>query len=201
MLIWLAQSDKMRQRNIYKHFVLVVGIASFLVAPLAWSITPVLYGAGNPSFPFAGPDLNPQLKQLNTMGAMPNLSGMFMGDNTSKLEAFLETHRNGEQYLVAVPNAHLAAPIILDTGEPVITYGGFMGSEKILEPEKLQELVENGKLRYIIIGSAYSQQPEIDSWVRSHGILVPEADWQAAEQVNGLGDSKQMIMKLYECHP
>lgn len=203
MLIRLAHGGRSRQNNSYKQLILMVGIVSLLVAPFAWSITPVLYGAGNPSFPFAGPDLNPALKQLNTPGVMPNLSGMFMGANTSKLEEFLRTHRRGEQYLVAVPNAHLAAPIILDVGEPVITYGGFMGSEKILDVEELQELVASGQLRYVILGSSFSQQPEIDAWVSSHGIPVPDSEWQTSERENitGLGDSKQMGMKLYECHP
>jgi 4-amino-4-deoxy-L-arabinose transferase-like glycosyltransferase len=135
---------------------------------------------------------------------MPNLSGMFMGANTSRLEEFLNTHRKGEKYLVAVPNAHIAAPIILDIGEPVITYGGFMGSEKILDIERLQELVESGQLSYVILGSSFSQQPEIDAWVSSHGIPVPDSEWQTSEQENitGLGGSRrQMRMKLYECHP
>jgi 4-amino-4-deoxy-L-arabinose transferase-like glycosyltransferase len=203
LLAWLVQSDRMRQSNKYKQLVLIVGIVSLLIGPFAWAITPVLYGAGNPSFPFAGPDLNPELKQMNAPGKMPNLSGMFMGVNTSKLEDFLMAHRTGEKYLVAVPNAHIAAPIILDTGEPVITYGGFMGSEKILDAEKLQEFVESGQLRYVILGSSFSEQPEIDAWVSSHGTLVPDSEWQTSAQENttGLGGSRQMRMKLYEFQP
>lgn len=202
LLSWLVQNDRARQNNNYKKIIISLGIVSLFIAPFAWSITPVLYGAGNPSFPFAGPDLNPAVKQSNIPGAMPNFAGMFLGVNTtSKLEDFLLTHKNGEKYLVAVPNAHLAAPLILDTGQPVITYGGFMGSEKILDAEKLEELIESGQVRYFIIGSPNSQQSEIDAWVRSHGILIPDSEWQTSEQLNMSTSGKNgMVMKLYDCH-
>jgi 4-amino-4-deoxy-L-arabinose transferase-like glycosyltransferase len=203
LLVWLVQSDRARQSNQYKKLILLVSTVSLLMAPFAWSITPVLYGAGNPSFPFAGPDLSPESKQINVPGKMPNLSSAFMGANTGKLKEFLTTHRKGEKYLVAVPNANIAAPIILDTGESIITYGGFMGSEKILDVEKLQELVRSGQLRYIILGSSFSNQPEIDAWVSSHGTQIPDSEWQSSvqENTNGVGNARQMRMMLYECHP
>lgn len=193
------------QQSKFHHGIVVVGIISLLIAPFAWSITPVLYGSGNAAFPFAGPDLNTQLRQSNMPGGMPNLSSRFTVD-TGKLENFLMSHRSGEKYLVAVPNAQIASPIILDTGQPVITYGGFMGSEKILNAEKLEELVASGQVRYILIGSAIGQQPEVEGWVSAHGILVPDAEWQTPPVIenvaqNGVSNSpRRMSMRLYECH-
>jgi 4-amino-4-deoxy-L-arabinose transferase-like glycosyltransferase len=203
LLSWLISTAQAQQNNLYRHIILSVGMITLLIAPFAWSITPVLYGAGNPSFPFAGPDLNPKAIQSNTPGLMPNLTGMFMGfTTTSKLENFLLSHRAGEKYLVAVPNAHIASPLILDTEQPVMTYGGFMGSEKILDAQKLEELVATKQVRYIIIGSEYSQQPEIDDWISSHGILVPDSEWQTPEQINrSASGKKNTAMKLFECHP
>lgn len=193
------------QQNKYHYTIVVAGVVSLLIAPFAWSLTPVLYGSGNAAFPYAGPDLNTQLSQSNVPGSMLNLSGRFTVD-TGKLENFLASHRSGEKYIVAVPNAHIASPIILDMGQPVITYGGFMGSEKILNTEKLEELVTSGQVRYILIGSTNGQQPDIEAWVSAHGILVPDEEWQTKPeheniaQYGGQNSLQRMPMRLYECH-
>lgn len=192
------------QQNKFHQGMVAVGVISLLIAPFAWSLTPVLYGSGNAAFPFAGPDLDPQLRQSNMPVGVLNLSGRFSVD-TGKLENFLVSHRNGEKYVVAVPNAHIASPIILDLEQPVITYGGFMGSEKILNAEKLEKLVASGQVRYILIGSANGQQPDVEEWVISHGILVPDAEWQMLPEQenvaqNGVSNSmRRMPMRLYEC--
>lgn len=183
----------------------VVHGAAFLIlfiAPFAWSITSVLYGSGNAAFPFAGPDLNTKVGQSDQSG-MFNFSNRFTVD-TAKLEDFLLSHRREEKYIIAVPNAHIASPIIIGTGEPVITYGGFMGAEKILNAERLEELVSSGQVRYILIGSDNNQQPEIDEWVRANGILVPEAEWQTKRDQENIAQNSgnspsKMSMKLYDC--
>lgn len=204
VLLWGWQ-NRIYGQNKYHHTIVVAGIVSLLIAPFAWSITPVLYGSGNAAFPYAGPDLNTQLRQSNVPGSMLNLSGRFNVD-TGKLENFLASHRSGEKYVVAVPNANIASPIILDMGQPVITYGGFMGSEKILNAEKLEELVASGQVRYILIGSTNGQQPEIEEWVTVHGILVPDVEWQTKPeheniaQYGGQNSLQRMPMRLYECH-
>jgi len=202
MLGWQATRGKMREDK-FNRLVVIGGVISLLIAPFAWSLTPALYGSGNAAFPFAGPDLNPQSSQANMPGSGFNLAARFMGTDTSKLENLLMSHRNGEKYIVAVPNAHLAAPIVLSTGQPVMTYGGFMGSEKILSGARLEELVASGEVRYIIISATNSQQPEVDAWVRSHGVPVPDAEWQTSEQVNAAlngvpNNARRMPMRLYE---
>jgi len=203
LLLWQAIRGK-EDQNKYQYAICGVTFFILMIAPLAWSITPVLYGSGNAAFPFAGPDLNTQLRESNTPGGGFNLSNRFTVD-TAKLEDFLMSHRKGEKYIVAVPNAHMASPIILGTGEPVITYGGFMGSEKILNAKSLEELVSSGQVRYILIGSPNNQQPEIDEWVSAHGILVPDAEWQTKSEQeittpNGKQNSPRNVpMKLYEC--
>lgn len=192
--------NREKRLNQGRSYGIVIGIISILIAPFAWSLTPVLYGSGNAAFPFAGPDLNPQSRKAEVQGNTGVFSGWFEVTVTTKLEEFLFSHRNGEQYLVAVPNAHLAAPIILSTGEPVMTYGGFMGSEKIVNEERLEELVATKKVRYIMIGASNSEQPEIEAWVGSHGVLVPDQEWKEPEELNGASsNTKNRSLKLYDC--
>ncbi|MCE5286629.1 MAG: glycosyltransferase family 39 protein [Pelosinus sp.] len=201
LLLWQA-NRKWNYR--YHHTIMTMGVISLLLAPFAWSLTPMLYGSGNSAFPFAGPDLYTQLQKGNTPGGMPSLSNRFT-IATGKLEAFLMSHRSGEKYIVAVPNAHMASSIILGTGEPVITYGGFMGSEKILDAEKLENLVARNHVHYFIITSNSSQQPEVNEWVTTHGTLVPDEEWQDSsnqETINNAPNSpRKMTMQLYACHP
>jgi hypothetical protein len=190
----------------YKQSAVWACVISLFIAPFAWSLTPVLYGAGNPAFPFAGPDLNPALKHDVTPGMMPNLSAKMMGVDANKFENFLMAHRSGEKYLVAVPNANIASPIILDTGEPVMTYGGFMGAEKILNAEEIEQLVGSGQVRYILAGitTEASQQPEIDAWVLAHGVPLPDSEWKSTEQANAAVNTKpnsprRTALRLYDC--
>ncbi|HEY3426859.1 MAG TPA: glycosyltransferase family 39 protein [Negativicutes bacterium] len=204
LLGWKAANGKVQESR-GNYLAVIVGIISILFAPFTWSLTPVLYGSGNAAFPFAGPDLNTRSGQANIPGGTLNLSGRFTVD-TGKLEDFLMFHNKGEKYIVAVPDAHIASPIILDTGEPVITYGGFMGSEKILNAQRLEELVSSGQVRYVLIGSATGQQPDVDEWVNTHGTLVPDMEWQTKPKPeniarNGMpNSSRRMPMQLYECH-
>ncbi len=202
LLVWQAIRGQ-GERKKYQYVPYGLAFLILVIAPFTWSITPALYGSGNAAFPFAGPDLNTQLGQSNAPGGIFNLSNRFTVD-TAKLEDFLMSHRNGEKYIVAVPNAHVASPIIIGTGEPVITYGGFMGSEKILNARSLEELVSSGQVRYILVGSTNNQQPDIDEWVNAHGTLVPESEWQKkSEQENTApngGKNSRVSMKLYACY-
>ena len=46
--------------------------------------------------------------------------------------ACLEHHHDREDYLLAAVNARQAAPIIIATGNPVMSLGGFSGGDLIL---------------------------------------------------------------------
>jgi len=64
-----------------------------------------------------------------------------------KLTAFLQTNRRGERYLVATSSARLAAPIIIETGDPDMARRAFHGLDPILTPEQLENLVETRQVR------------------------------------------------------
>lgn len=180
---------------------LTLALASILAAPGAWALTPVLYGSANAAFPFAGPDLSPEARAAAAPGSVPILSVRLPGLDTGKLEEFLLSHKKGEKFIVAVPNAQVASPLILGTGLPVMTYGGFMGAEKILSPARLEELVADGQVRYILIAAGNSMQPEIDTWVRAHGAPVPDEEWRSAGQTDPAPrpGMRRMQLQLYEC--
>jgi 4-amino-4-deoxy-L-arabinose transferase-like glycosyltransferase len=68
------------------------------------------------------------------------------------LISYLRSHRGSAKYLVAVNGSMQAAPIILASGQPVITMGGFNGSDPAPTLAQLQAMVSSGQVHYILLG-------------------------------------------------
>jgi 4-amino-4-deoxy-L-arabinose transferase-like glycosyltransferase len=103
-----------------------------------------------------------------------------------KLTSFLLANRGSAKYLVAVPNAVVAAPLIVATGLPVMAMGGYLGDDPILSPARLQRLVADGEIRFVLLGG-FTLAPDkqaalapIEQWVRTNGRLVERRRWQAS---------------------
>ncbi len=87
--------------------------------------------------------------------------------NDALLDYLLENTSPGT-YLVAVERASDAAPYILATGRPVLTFGGFLGQYDEVTVEQLSMLVNNGLLRYVLLGENSQSHPEITTWVQQN---------------------------------
>jgi 4-amino-4-deoxy-L-arabinose transferase-like glycosyltransferase len=188
--------------------ILALGLTGLLIAPAVWSITTITHGV-SASMPVAGPGQS--MGPMRNPGA--NLIGLgFMGINEgmniTKLVDFLKRNRKEEKFLLAVPNARLAWDIILETGDPVMAMGGFMGMDNILTVENIDHMVKNGDVRYFLVrrmpqipAGARPIQPgtrpalggifggagalrEIDKWIEEHGTLVPDEAWKDTTDLN-----------------
>jgi 4-amino-4-deoxy-L-arabinose transferase-like glycosyltransferase len=102
-----------------------------------------------------------------------------------KLLDFLIANRGSAKYLVAVPNAVVAAPLIVATGQPVMAMGGYLGNDPILTPALLQRLVGDGEVRFVMLGG-FTLAPDkqgalrhIEQWVRDNGRAVDERLWRS----------------------
>ena len=153
----------------------VLGLAAplLLLAPALWSVTPILYG-DDATLPYAGPDLRNGRRRPDA------------AENLQPMLAYLTEHRDGEKFLVAVPNAMLAAPIILQTGEPVVATGGFGGHDRILTRESLRAMVAAGEVRYFLLqeggrgpGPGPEGDAEVERWVRRNARVVPPREYGA----------------------
>jgi len=103
------------------------------------------------------------------------------GTSNGALTAFLERNQGGATWLVAVASSMQAAPLELSTGRPVLSMGGFSGSDPAMTVSKLQELVRTGQLRYVLVsggggplGGAESQS--VTTWVTQHGTAVSSTE-------------------------
>jgi len=88
------------------------------------------------------------------LGAGATRIGGGLGGAVSKqLVAYLEAHRDGATWLVAVQGSSAAAAVILQTGGiPVMAMGGFTGADSAPTVAQLEQYVEQGKLHYVMTG-------------------------------------------------
>jgi 4-amino-4-deoxy-L-arabinose transferase-like glycosyltransferase len=101
------------------------------------------------------------------------------GTADSQLVAYLEAHQGSAKYLVAATGSQATDGIIMATGEPVITIGGFTGSDPAPTVAQLADLVAKGEVRYVLVsgqgGGPGGGNSEITSWVQEHGTAVTGA--------------------------
>ncbi|UPK04014.1 glycosyltransferase family 39 protein [Bradyrhizobium sp. 170] len=102
-----------------------------------------------------------------------------------KLSNYLIANRETAKFLVAVPNANVAAPLIISTGLPVMAIGGYLGDDPILTPSDIERLAAERQLRFLMLGG-YTLAPAkqaaalepIARWVRANGRPVDPKLWR-----------------------
>ncbi|HSZ15084.1 MAG TPA: glycosyltransferase family 39 protein [Solirubrobacteraceae bacterium] len=166
---------------------------ALLGGPAAYSIATVSFGRTGAS-PTAGPrSLTPVWDRDPALA-----HGAF----DPALVAYLERHRGGARYVVAAASSDFAAPIGLQTRMPVVTLGGFNGSEPAPTAAQLARLVRSGALRYVLLaippGSTAARERE--SWVASSCTAVAAPGMGAALRgENGAGRGSSAGATLYRC--
>ena len=156
----------------------VIGLLSLLAVPGYWSLTPALYGV-NGTMPAAGP-------AGSASGGMGFAGRTNENDNVAqyeKLIRYLVAHYRPSEgsFLVATLNAQPAEPIIIATGLPVMAMGGFSGSDAAMTVAKLQQLCEEGKVKYFLLdgggGFGGRGNSQLVTWIEKHCKLVPASAW------------------------
>ncbi|MEW4372537.1 ArnT family glycosyltransferase [Paenibacillus kandeliae] len=156
------------KRDAWKRGALALTLVTLLAAPAYWSLTPALYG-GNSVQPYAGPELADSRSSNNNSS-----------DVDADLIAYLEANQGDAKYLVATTASQTATPIILQTSDAVIAWGGFKGSDSALTVDQLEQLVSSGQLRYVLLGGGMgSGSSELTQWVQEHGTEISESEWKS----------------------
>src|SRR5215207_9215503 len=118
-----------------------VGILSLFFAPSVWAASTMWYGAETRA-PIAGPKI--------VAGETSSRFGSD-GDEVAPMVDYLEANQGDATYLVAAIDSGVASPIILNTDEPVIAFGGFEGRDRVFSIKRLAGLVNQGSVRFFII--------------------------------------------------
>lgn len=138
------------------------------------------------------PDMNGTEGQpdSNISGEQPGMNGTEgqsgmnesgeQNSSETKLIDFLLENNTGEKYLIAVPSASEAEPIILETGKPVMAIGGFSGNDNTLSVEKLEQMVKAGEVKYFLTGGkggSGNASDDLTAWVEANGTAVDQSEW------------------------
>ena len=98
------------------------------------------------------------------------------GATSSELIAYLEANQGSAKYLVAATGSQTTASIIIATGKPVVTIGGFSGNDPAPTVAQLAAMVARGELEYVLIssdgGGPGGTSNALTTWVKAHGTAV-----------------------------
>src|SRR5947207_1427150 len=117
---------------------LTAGVLVLMLAPTAWAAIPILTSTQADTL-VAGPT------QTTSFGGNVGGAQNATASSDTALIRYLEADQGTAKYLVAVSSSREADAIILATNKPVMTLGGFSGSDPILTTSQLAALVESGQ--------------------------------------------------------
>jgi hypothetical protein len=118
-----------------------VGVVSLFLALSIWAASTIWYGSETRS-----PSAGPQILASETPSKFPS-----DGDEVARLVDYLQANQGDATYLVAAIRSDLASPIILNTDEPVIAFGGFEGRDPLFSIKRLAGLVHKSSVRFFVI--------------------------------------------------
>ncbi len=146
-------------------------LSALLVAPLLWSALTTFNASPNSGLPYAGPA---GVANGQGLGAQPVRQGNGVQQNNDRQVVlnYLLENTSPDSYLLATFNANQAAPFILATGRPVFTFGGFTGSDNIIDAAGLAQMVADGELRFVLGGGGNNGKVEIVNWLQANCEVV-----------------------------
>ena len=135
--IWAA--GRLRHRGL---LLLAAGVATatLLAGPTAYALTTIAH-PGTGSIVAAGPS--------SAGGIGGGMGGTSTAD--AALISYLEQHQGTAKYLVAAFGSQSSASIIIASGKPVVTIGGFNGGDNAPTLAQFKQLVASGQLRYVLV--------------------------------------------------
>jgi len=143
---------------------------------LIWCGIPVIMG-GNGALPFAGPDVLTWNRQPIDI------------DIRDLINSVIQTNQ-GEKYYLGTLDYDPAEWIILKTGKPVLTIGGFYGTDPILSTDEIAKMVKAGEVRLFFVyeKTAHELRPDLLDWFHKNCI----AKYSVTSQ-------REEYFQLYDC--
>jgi len=194
----------------------VLVCVALAVAPLAWSALTTLNSNPNVALPRAGPSTSQEAARgipsamgaVNTplppvggasQGQRPGYAGTLSGAQEELLD-YLLANTDPDSYLVATLSANEAAPLILETKRPVLTFGGFSGSDNVVNVDRLAQMTADGDLRFVLSGPQLQRQkPEIAVWLGENCTIVPHPGGSGAANSQTPSVGPGGATTLYDC--
>jgi len=201
---------------------------SLFIAPATWAAVSVAAGDGGVWLPQAGPNagITPNPEWGSSLegpgggaGGALTFSGWQVPRIDPKLLRYLDNPQNRSRYLVATTTSTYASLLILDTGRPVMTLGGYQGWDRILDVSQLVRLVRDRTVRFFLLPAFRNARgkllmgvftgpgiedyrfPRADvrlsksnndlaAWVNGHCSRIPVTRYQTEQGVPGMEPAK-----------
>jgi hypothetical protein len=126
-----------------------------------------------------------------------------------ELVQYLEQHQGTAEYLVAVNGSMAAAPLILQTDQPVMAMGGFSGGDPAPTAAQLAQYVADGKLRFVLTGGrgggpgrgpgGNSVAGERTAWIEATCQAIDPSTYGVSDDGDRPGGRNGQ--QLYDCAP
>ncbi len=163
-----------------KKIFIITAFIGLLFTPMVGSGA-VLFNELNGTIPVAGLELLSESSKGFVM-AGNNVS------TNSKLVQYLKANKtSSEKYLLVVANSNSASDIIINSGESVMSLGGFLGSDNIISLDEFKQLAKNGEVRFVMVsengvqgGNSSSSISAIMNWVKANGKKVASSEYSNA---------------------
>lgn len=175
-----------------KKLLVSLALVGILITPFVGSAT-VLFTSVGSSFPAAGLELLSSNTKEEGAGMTRGTGG---NNQNSKLINFLLKNKTNEKYLLVVSNSNSASEIIINSGEAVMSLGGFLGNDNIVSLAQFKQMVKNGEIRYVMTGGqggqgggSTSSTSAIMTWVKSVGTLVDSSEYSDTTITNNSANS------------
>lgn len=164
--------------------VVTLAFLSLLIAPFVWGSYSVLGTSGIQRS--AGPQPQTTLQAYLQAWGNVSQSNAPSGSSTlalTKLDRYLLQQRGGATFIVATLSSDLAAPIILETNQPVMALGGFVGADGILTTQQLGALIDHGTVRFFLfqLPDLGTRNDQLVEWVGSHCSKVLARLWASGK--------------------
>ena len=149
MILWSAILGHWFVRIPWKNLGAALGVSVLLVGPGVWSVGTTLS---------PGLSVLPRADVSGLIGNpenLPRFPGPMMNldlEGTDKMVRFLKANQSSETILLAGQSSMEMSGLIILSGEPIISIGGFNGGDAIFSKDQFVSLVEEGKLRFFQIG-------------------------------------------------
>ncbi|MFJ5534678.1 ArnT family glycosyltransferase [Streptomyces sp. NPDC093261] len=212
---------------------LAASLAAVLIAPSAWAVQIFNPSYGSSGMGAVGPS-RANGGHRSVTSAAPRIGRMPWGGGTARsigagrrsMGGFSEngkltasqrrlldytTARQGSAaYVFATTSWNSASPYILGAGAHVLPLGGFSGKVPFPTESQFRQLVNSGKLKYILVGGDRGMGPlfgggttagtQITNWVRSTCTHVPDTAYGGADS-SGAAGGEATAQTLYRCVP
>ncbi len=183
---------------LYGQFVkttLALLVIPLFIAPSVWSVVTTYNTSPEGGLPYAGPE---RRIAMNGMWNIGNGKGGAQGKMS--LKEYLLDNTPDNTYLLATDEINTASYYIYSTGGPVLPLRGFIDKYYQVSAERLSSLVENGRLRYVLIQNQGREQ-SITQWLEQSCKLVDTSNLyiETFPAAGGPGDRNGAGKNLYDC--